>query len=107
MHCIFYSFNVTNGVRQGVILSPQLFKVYINGLSDILNSHTIGGVVAMSSSQCVNRGRACIVVNRDNYSEYYMCVQWPSTFFAKSLFFAHFKIYAVYSSNYGQVYLTY
>ena len=31
-------------------------------------------VVAMSSSQCVNRGRACIVVNRDNYSEYYMCV---------------------------------
>ena len=36
----------------------------------------------MSSSQCVNRGRACVVVNRDNYSEYYMCVQWPSTFFA-------------------------
>ena len=30
-------------------------------------------VVAMSSSQCVNRGRACIVVNRD-HSEYYMCV---------------------------------
>ena len=27
----------------------------------------------MSSTQCVNRGRACIVVNRD-YSEYYMCV---------------------------------
>ena len=24
-------------------------------------------VVAMSSSQCVNRGRACIVVNRDNF----------------------------------------
>ena len=31
------------------------------------------GVVAMSSSQRVNRGRACIVANRD-YSEYYMCV---------------------------------
>ena len=30
-------------------------------------------VVAMSSSQRVNRGRACIVANRD-YSEYYMCV---------------------------------
>ena len=27
----------------------------------------------MSSSQRVNRGRACIVANRD-YSEYYMCV---------------------------------
>ena len=35
----------------------------------------------MSSSQCVNRGRACIVVNRDNYSEYYMCVHvvWQVT----------------------------
>ena len=34
----------------------------------------------MSSSQCVNRGRACIVVNRDNYSEYYMCVHvWHVT----------------------------
>ena len=30
-------------------------------------------VVAMSSSQRVNRGRACFVANRD-YSEYYMCV---------------------------------
>ena len=37
-------------------------------------------VVAMSSSQCVNRGRACIVVNRDNYSQYYMCVHvWQVT----------------------------
>ena len=37
-------------------------------------------VVAMSSSQCVNRGRACIVVNRD-YSEYDMCVHvvWQIT----------------------------
>ena len=33
----------------------------------------IYSVVAMSSSQRVNRGRACIVANRD-YSEYYMCV---------------------------------
>ena len=41
----------------------------------------IATVVAMSSSQCVNRGRACIVVNRDNYSEYYMCVHvvWQVT----------------------------
>ena len=30
-------------------------------------------VVAISSSQCVNRGPACIVVNRD-YFEYYMSV---------------------------------
>ena len=59
---------------------------------DIIYIYIYIYVVAMSSSQCVNRGRACIVVNRDNYSEYYMCVQWPSTFFAKSLFFAHFKV---------------
>ena len=37
-------------------------------------------VVAMSGSQCVNRGRACNVVNRD-YSEYYMSAEvvWPVT----------------------------
>ena len=34
--CISDSFNVTNGVRQGGILSPQLFNIYIDGLSDIL-----------------------------------------------------------------------
>ena len=35
--------------------------------------HHITDVVAMSSSQRVNIGRACIVANRD-YFEYYMCV---------------------------------
>ena len=38
-HCISNSFNV----RQGGVLSPQLFNVYIDGLSDILNKSTIGG----------------------------------------------------------------
>ena len=42
-HCISNSFNVTNGVRQGGVLSPQLFNVYIDGLSDILNKSTISG----------------------------------------------------------------
>ena len=44
-------------------------------------------VVAMSNSQCINRGRACIVVNRDNYSEYYMCVHvvWQVTLSVKQL----------------------
>ena len=32
--CISDSFKVSNGVRQGVILSPQVFNIYINGLSD-------------------------------------------------------------------------
>ena len=39
------SFNVTNGVRQCGVLSPQLFNVYIDGLSDILNKSTIGGPI--------------------------------------------------------------
>ena len=42
-HCISNSFNVTNGVCQGGVLSPQFFNVYIDGLSDILNKSTIGG----------------------------------------------------------------
>ena len=42
-HCISNSFNVTTGVRQGGVLSPQLFKGYINGLSDILNKSPISG----------------------------------------------------------------
>ena len=50
-HCISNSFNVTNGVRQGEVLSPQLFNVYIDGLSDILNKSTIGGSLG---GKCIN-----------------------------------------------------
>ena len=32
------SFEVTNGVRQGGILSPKLFIVYLDDLSDQLNN---------------------------------------------------------------------
>ena len=35
-------FNVTNGVRQGGILSSALFNVYINGLSENLNASKVG-----------------------------------------------------------------
>ena len=42
-HCISNSFNVTNSVRQGGVLSPQLFNVYIDDFSDILKKSTIGG----------------------------------------------------------------
>ena len=35
-------FNVSNGVRQGGILSPYLFIVYIDELSNMLNSAGIG-----------------------------------------------------------------
>ena len=35
-------FNVPNGVRQGGILSPYLFTVYVDDLSNMLNSSGIG-----------------------------------------------------------------
>ena len=34
-----------NGVRQGGILSPQLFNIYIDGLSDILSKSYVGGSI--------------------------------------------------------------
>ena len=40
--CISDSFNVTNGVCQGGIPSPD---IYIDGLSDILNKSSIGGSI--------------------------------------------------------------
>ena len=43
--CISDSFKVTNGVRQGEILSSQLFNIYIDGLSDILNKSSVGGSI--------------------------------------------------------------
>ena len=36
---------MTNSVRQGGILSPQFFNIYIDGLSDILNTSSIGGSI--------------------------------------------------------------
>ena len=41
--CDSSSFKVTNGVRQGGILSPKLFIVYMDDLSDQLNNSNIGG----------------------------------------------------------------
>ena len=41
--CDSSSFKVTNGVRQGGILYPKLFIVYMDGLSDQLNNSNICG----------------------------------------------------------------
>ena len=36
-------FHVTNGVRQGGVLSLLLFNVYVNDLSECLNKSGVGG----------------------------------------------------------------
>ena len=38
-------FSVSNGVKQGGILSPALFIIYMDGLSTSLNSSNIGGLI--------------------------------------------------------------
>ena len=45
------SINVSNGVRQGGILSPYLFGVYMDGLSTVLNDCNVGCYVGYN---CVN-----------------------------------------------------
>ena len=42
--CIFSPFRVSNGVRQGGILSPYLFNVYMDDLSCLLNCCNTGCV---------------------------------------------------------------
>ena len=37
--------SVSNGIRQGGILSPRLFNLYIDGLSEVLNKCDIGGSI--------------------------------------------------------------
>ena len=39
------SFKISNGVRQGSILSPKLFSVYLDKLSVAQNKSSIGGNV--------------------------------------------------------------
>ena len=72
-------FAVLNIPSFGELLRKFAFS-FMSRMSSSINVFMVN-VVAMSSSQCVNRGRACIVVNRDNYSEYYMCVHvvWQVT----------------------------
>ena len=49
--CISHYFYVSNGVRQGGILSPKLYSVYVDDLSDYLLKCQIGCHI---DSLCVN-----------------------------------------------------
>ena len=42
---ISHEFSVTCGVRQGSLLSPYLFSIYMDGVYDMLSSHKIGCVL--------------------------------------------------------------
>ena len=44
-------FTITNGIRQGGILSPKLFSVYMDDLSKMLNDSDMGCYV---DNVCVN-----------------------------------------------------
>ena len=50
-NCLSSSFTVTNGVRQGDILSPYLFNVFIDDLSQVLRNTLYGCYV---NKQCFN-----------------------------------------------------
>ena len=41
-HSLSNSFRVSNGVRQGSVLSPVLFSVYLDGLLDELRESSVG-----------------------------------------------------------------
>ena len=43
------NFTVTNGVRDGGVLSPKLLNIYMDGLSIILNGCNIGGATGWAT----------------------------------------------------------
>ena len=48
------SFKVTNGVKQGGILSPTLFICYVNGLISRLRDHSVGCKIGQNYVGCVS-----------------------------------------------------
>ncbi|CAC5415183.1 unnamed protein product [Mytilus coruscus] len=51
------SFNIHQGVRQGGILSPFLYKVYVNNLLEDLKSHNLGLKIGTNYVGCPTCGR--------------------------------------------------
>ncbi|CAC5386974.1 unnamed protein product [Mytilus coruscus] len=55
------SFQIHQGVRQGGILSPFLYKVYVNNLLDDLKSHSLGLKKCYNICWLSNMCRRCIL----------------------------------------------
>ena len=65
------AFTVSNGVRQGGVLSPYLFSVYMDGLSDMLNNTDAGC--------CIGN----LTLNRLMYADDLCCECWRATRFIR------------------------
>ena len=47
------SFSIGNGVRQGAVLSPSLFNIYIDGLFDELRQSGVGCIIESLYFGCI------------------------------------------------------
>ena len=64
-------FQVTNGVRQEGVISPLLFNVYVNELSELLNKSGIGrNMGGTIINHMLYADHICIVHLRQNCKNY-------------------------------------
>ena len=91
--CISDSFNVTNGVCQSGILSPQLFNIHIDGLSNILKKSSVGGSIGgkrinhmlYADDLCILRLSSAVLQQLLSICDQY-CAMHSITFNVKNLY---------------------
>ena len=106
-------FNVTNGVRQGGVLSPTLFNVYMDGLSNILNNCTTGGFLGgkrinhmlYANDLCIVRLSSAGLQNLLSICDKH-CVSHSITFNVKKSVCMFFKSSVNKHCDYANVYLS-
>ena len=52
---------ISDSFKEGGILTPQLFNIYIDGLSDILNKSSVGGSIGKLINHMLYADDLCIV----------------------------------------------